>query len=113
MEANMMDPWGRNERRQFLQQGQGRQDKMRRTIRRRAPHPVRNPPIRPVLEALQADRTARPKTRHGRVLRRPQRHDEVTERQLPVLRSSVKRFASAVGEGAMAATFVHRYLVDG
>src|SRR5215472_10276878 len=55
MEADVMDPWGWNERGQFLEQGQWRQDKMRRTIRRRAPHPVRKPPIRPLLEALEAD----------------------------------------------------------
>jgi len=30
-----------------------------------------------------------------------------------VRHGSVKRFASAVGEGAMAVTFVHRYLADG
>jgi thioredoxin reductase (NADPH) len=29
-----------------------------------------------------------------------------------VRHGSVKRFASAVGEGAMAVTFVHRYLAD-
>ena len=46
------EPWGWNERGQFLEQGQWRQDKMRRTIRRRAPHPVSKPPIRPLLEAL-------------------------------------------------------------
>ncbi len=52
MEADVMDSWRWNERGQFLEQGQWRQDKMRRTIRRRAPHPVRKPPIRPLLEAL-------------------------------------------------------------
>ena len=30
-----------------------------------------------------------------------------------VRHGSVKRFASAVGEGAMAVTFVHRYLMRG
>jgi thioredoxin reductase (NADPH) len=30
-----------------------------------------------------------------------------------VRHNSVKRFASAVGEGAMAVTFVHRYLSQG
>jgi thioredoxin reductase (NADPH) len=30
-----------------------------------------------------------------------------------VRHNSVKRCASAVGEGAMAVTFVHRYLADG
>ena len=30
-----------------------------------------------------------------------------------VRRGSVKRFASAVGDGPMAVTFAHRYLADG
>src|SRR5262249_14921089 len=59
MEADMMDPWGWNERCQLLEEGQWRQDKMRRTIRCRAPHPIGKLPIRPLLEALQADRSSR------------------------------------------------------
>src|SRR5262249_55862557 len=59
MEGDMMDPRGWNERGQFLEEGQWRQDKMRRTIRRRPPHPVGKLPIRPLLEALQADRSPR------------------------------------------------------
>ncbi len=33
--------------------------RVRRTIRRRTPHPVREPPAQPLLEALEADRTPR------------------------------------------------------